>query len=114
MAVTIDGKPVERSPRDFPYSYTRYCIWRNKVNRWRKDDSVVWSDRLSWQYPEYDNLFKEILGTGQYYSRKEPKAIETFLCRLLNEDIVLTGIEEECNTSNGYPYWLLYFRKKEI
>ena len=114
MRMTIDWQPCQRDPRRYPYSYTRFCVWRSRKNRFKPDDSVVWTDHLSWQYPEYDKLYKEILGTGQCYSRKKPEDIEAFLCKLLEDDVVLTGIEEECNASTGYPYWLLYFRKRKI
>lgn len=107
---TIEGKRVTRTRHGFPYSYTRYCIWKGL---WEPTDQAIYSDRLSYMYPDtYDNLFKEILGSGQYLSRKDPKDIETFLCRLFEKEIELTGIEEECNASNGYPYWILYYRER--
>ena len=106
---TIDGQPIERNPRDYPYSYTRFCIYKDM---WLPTDEVVWSDRLQ-GYDNHDDLFKKHLGTGQYYSSKEPDDIEAFLSDLFGYRIRLTGIEEECNYMTGYPYWLLYFRKED-
>ena len=107
---TIDGTPVERSINQYPYSYTRFCIYNNG---WRPGDSVAWSDRLSQQYVTYRELKKNYLGDGDCYSSYDPKAIEVFLCALFGYDIILTGIEQECNALTGYPYWLFYFRKKD-
>ena len=107
---TIQGTPTEREPEDFPYSYTRFCIFKYG---WKQADPVVFTDRLSKLYEEkYDKLFKRYLGDGQYYSTKNPISIEKFLSNLLGKRLMLTGIEEECNASTGYPYWLLYYREK--
>ena len=103
---TIDGKPQERTRIDHPYSYTRYCIFNNG---WKNTDSVAWSDRLR-NEPNYDEIKKEMLGEGDYFSRFWPCSIEAFLSKLFGFEVILTGIEEECNCSNGYPYWLLYYR----
>ena len=103
---TIDGQPQERSRKDHPYSYSRYCIYKNG---WKKTDQVVWSDRL-WNCSHYKELKEKILGIGDYFSKFPPNKIETFLSELFGHPIKLTGIEEECNFSSGYPYWILYFR----
>ena len=106
---TIDGSEVERNRYEHPYSYTRFCIYKNG---WKPTDRVVWSDRLEGEPGSSDKLREEYLGVGSYYSGKSPKDIERFLSRLFEYEVVLTGIEQECNASNGFPYWLLYFRKK--
>lgn len=105
---TIDGKPVERSKRQYPYSYTAFCIYKN---RYTCTDNVVYSDRLS-NEPNYSpKLYEKHLGRGQYLSNKKPQDIENYLSDLFGYKVTLTGIEEECNCSNGYPYWILYYRK---
>ena len=107
---TIDGEVCSRPPREYPYSYSRFCIYKNGF---KPTDSCVFSDRLS-RKENYDKIFREVLGLGQYYSDKRPEKIEEFLRQLFEQpDIVLTGIEEECNYSDGYPYWLLYFRHED-
>ena len=104
---TIDGQPQERSCKEYPYSYTRYCIFNNG---WKKADHVVWSDRLH-NEPHYEKIKEEILGIGDNFARFPPHKIQEFLSKLFGYEVKLTGIEEECNCSNGYPYWLLYYRK---
>ncbi len=105
--LTIDGKPQERDRKDHPYSYTRYCIFNNG---WKRTDYVVWSDRLR-NEPGYERIKEEVLGIGDYFSRFPTYKIQEFLSKLFGYEVILTGIEEECNCSNGYPYWLLYYRK---
>ena len=106
---TLAGKKQERSITEYPYSYSRYAIWNS--GDWSENDHLVYSDRLRKQYPDtYDNLKSEMLGNGDYFSKFEPEDIEKFLSALWGHKIKLTGIEEECNASNGYPYWLLYYR----
>lgn len=110
LRFTLSGKPQQYTCEKYPYAYSRYAIWDS--GDWSTSDRNVWTDRLSSQYPDtFDTLKNEILGRGDYFSNFEPEAIEKFLCELFGEKVKLTGIEEECNASNGYPYWLLYFRK---
>ena len=107
---TVDGEPCLRMPQDYPYSYSRFCIYDAGF---KDTDSVVWTDRLR-NEENHNEIFSEVLGHGQYYSHKRPEKIEEFLQKLFGKpDIMLTAIEEECNFSNGYPYWLLYFRRRE-
>ena len=104
---TIDGKQVERPQHLYPYSYSRVCIYENGFE---STDRVVWSDRLLTDDRAYE-LWNQILGTGQYLSHKAPDLVEEWLrIYLAKPNLILTGVEEECNVSNGYPYWLLYFR----
>lgn len=105
---TIDGYEVKRSPKQYPYSFTRYCIYKGA---WRCTDETVYSDRLCDWYPdEYDDLRNKMLGRSDYFKLYEPQAIEKFLCTLFKKNILLTGIEEACNFSTGYPYYIFYFR----
>jgi hypothetical protein len=108
--LTITGQRVARPMSDYPYSYSATCIYKNM---WKRTDEVVYSDRLHLWYDNYDAIYKETMGTGQYFSSKEPEQIEQLLCRLFGKHIILTGVEEECNFSNGYPYWILYYREEE-
>jgi hypothetical protein len=48
---------------------------------------------------------------GQYFNNRKPQDIEIFLSKYLEKSITLTGIEEGCNVSNGYPYWIFYYKE---
>ena len=107
----INGRSCERTPINNPYSYTAFCIYKNG---WKDTDEFVFSDRLNSWYENYRGLKEKMLGRGDYFSSYEPEDIEKFLSFLFDKEITLTGIEEECNVSNGYPYWIFYYRDKEI
>ena len=93
-SVNIHGERVERTPREYPYSYDPFQVFKDPA--WADTDAVVYSDRM--------------LQCG-----REPAEIEKFL-QLYFEDptLVLTGIEAGCNYSNGYPFWVFYMRGEKV
>lgn len=105
----IYGKPVERTPEEYPYSYSQFCVWKG---RFSKTTHTLYSDRMLRDTPE---KFRACCvrvwdQTGQLFYGREPEKIEEFLCAYLGTEIELTGIEEGCNAFNGYPYWVFHFR----
>lgn len=110
---TLAGKKQERSRKEYPYSYTAYAIWNS--GEWSPNDDVVYSDRLSgWYGDKYYELGKELgVRGGLSMGYTDPEILEKFLSELFERKVKLTGIEEECNVSNGYPYWLLYYREEK-
>lgn len=105
---TIEGHPVERNIRDYPYSYTRFLLWKGP--NFSVYDHIVYSDRLRREEGAHD-AWNKILGQGQYMGGKSPEDVEKWLQVCLNNpSIELTGVEQECNCSNGYPYYILYFK----
>ena len=90
----------------------------NNRMKWQKDfnresDSATWSDRLwEWDSKKYNEICQKVWGnTGQMFYDRKPKEIEQFLSLYYGEKIILTAIEQETNASNGYPYWIFYYRK---
>ena len=106
----INGQPVERDRLQYPYSYTRFCLFKNG---WTETDHMIYSDRLRSQYDNYEEVKSEILGSGGNFARFDSDDIEKFLSALLKKDILLTGVEQECNYSDGSPYWIFYFRENK-
>lgn len=108
----IHGERVERTPREFPYSYDPFVVFKDPS--WTDRDTVVYSDRLhEWDWQKYNRCCMEVWNNeGQLFGGRKPADIERFL-RLYNEDpgLKLTGIEEGCNYSNGYPFWVFYYRE---
>lgn len=103
------GFPVERPKNRYPYSYSPFRIYKRN---WSSNDLSVDSDRLfEWDSEKYDRLSEEVFGnTGQYFFRRYPEEIQLFLQRYFNRRILITGIMECCNASNGYPYWTFYYK----
>lgn len=104
----IEGKPVERDKANWPYSYDRFVIWKGD---WSETDYAVYSDRLcQWDSKKYSECCKQVWpNSGGLFSQKSPLDIERFLSLYFGKQIKLTGIEEGCNVSNGYPYWIFYY-----
>lgn len=113
MAVTcnIHGKPVEKTQKDYPYSYDAYCIY--KSDDWSPNDSGTYSDRLmQWDLDKFTRCAKKAFGIncGQYFNNKKPEDIEKFLSLYFDQELKLTGVEQACNQCNGYPYWIFYYK----
>ena len=99
--LTIDGLLQKRSCQEYPYSYSNFCIY--KTNDWRPDNQAFYFDRLSLWYPDkYFEYKKKYLGTSDYLTSYDPDQIEKFISALFGYNIHITGMEEECNCSNGY------------
>lgn len=111
--VNIKGELVEKTPDKYPYSYEAFMKWKKDYQR---TDEVVYSDRLiSWDYDKYNKCSKAIWGnTRQTFDMRLPKQIEAFLSMYFNKCIILTGIEQCCNVSSGYPIWIFYYRENEV
>lgn len=110
---TLAGKKPTRSRKQYPYAYSAYAIWNS--GEWSPEDDVVYSDRLPGFYGDkYYELGKELgVRGGLSMGYTDPEILEKFLSELFDCKIKLTGIEEEGNASNGYPYWLLYYREEK-
>ena len=107
----IHGQPIEKTQRDYPYSYDAYCVY--KSDNWSPMDDVCYSDRLmQWDYDKFTDCMKEVWGerAGQYFDNKEPEDIQKFLRWYYSRNVVLTGIEKGYNVGNGYPYWIFYYK----
>lgn len=101
------GKEVKRNQLDYPYSYDPFVTFRNGENEEIND--TVYSDRLfQWDSQKYNKLCKKHFGNeGQYFDGRSPSIIEKFLQDYYgNKNLKLILIEQGCNVSSGYPYWV--------
>lgn len=104
-------RPPERTKWSHPYSYDPFIVWFGNAKR---GDSAVYSDRL-WQW-NYDKCRSSIdavrsKDANQRFDNSNPSQVEEFLSLYYDKPIKLTAIVEGCNVSNGYPYWVFYFRE---
>lgn len=108
--VDMNGFPVERPKRKYPYSYDPFRVYKRN---WSPNDISVDSDRLfEWDSEKFNRLSNEIFGnTGQNFSNRYPELIQKFLCQYFDRQILLTGIMECCNVGNGYSYWTFYYKE---
>jgi hypothetical protein len=108
----LDGNPVEKTRDKYPYSYDPYVTYQ--CNYKKGENHVVYSDRLwQWDYNKYDKCCMEVWGNrGQYFSNRSVKDIEKFLSLYFEKEVSLTALMEGCNVSNGYPYWIFFYKDK--
>lgn len=101
-----DGRPVERTKWEFPYSYDPFVIWSNGGQA----NETVYTDRLSqWDYEKTERLITKHL-RGMRWENAPPERIENFLREYLNvPTLELVRVMECCNWSNGFPLWRLDF-----
>lgn len=114
IAVNIDGKPVERNKLDYPYSYSPYVVERVGDNE--EYNSTVYSDRLfQWDYKKFNRISqKHFNNESQSFSKRSLEKIESFLKDYFdNPKLKLIVIQEGCNVSNGYPYWIFHFNNNK-
>lgn len=86
-------------------------IWQKNFNK--AEDEAVYSDHLyEWDDRKYDSVCEKIWGNkGQMFHNRKPEEIEQFLSLYFDKGITLTAIVKETNMSNGYPYWIFYYRE---
>lgn len=105
----IDGKPVERDIYSHPYSYDPFVIWKGNYD---PSDSAVYSDRLmQWDFARFNKCAQAVLGDErQMFSNCSPNSVERFLSLYFDKNIKLTGIQQGCNVSTGYSYWIFHYK----
>lgn len=103
----------QRTPQDHPYSYDPYFLKGSRASI--KGAQQAYSDRLrSWHSAEAFEAAKAecgIEGHGDYWWRSAGLAqMSAFLTKLTGKDCKCVGIGEGCNVSNGYPYWIVWWK----
>jgi hypothetical protein len=112
--VDLDGNPVKRTKRDYPYSYDFFVKWKKDYNQDISD--AVYSDRLwQWDGQKFDTCCMEVWGNnGQTFYGRNPEEIETFLIKYFGKKIKLTAIMEGCNVSSGFPIWTFFYETETM
>lgn len=110
----INGNPVKRNPRDYPYTYDPFVIYKGDDFS-RDGNESFYSDRLSLWYDA--NEIKDLrnkysIDHGDYFwAYNSVNMLNMFLTDLMKRHVRITAIIEHCNVSNGYPIWLVYFKE---
>lgn len=110
----IDGRPIKRTPSEYPYSYDEFVTWKSTM--YSDKDHWVYSDRMmEWDYNKFNEACMKVWkNQGQYFypRSRTPKQIEKFLCIYFDKNVELTAVVQGCNQGNGYPYWVFAYREK--
>lgn len=110
MYLDIDGRPVKRTPVQYPYSYDLFVQYKNGGKS--EITQSAYSDRLfQWDFKKYNDLcIKNFGNEGQYFDERKPNDIEMFLSDYFEKKIKLIVIMKGCNVSSGFAVWYFGFR----
>lgn len=113
-AEDIDGNPVRRTKREYPYSYDCFITFRREEGSHKKA-SAVYSNRMwEWDNKKFDTAMKESGGRGQRFDQMDASVIQKFLRLYYGDDgLVLEAVGEGANQATGYPYWVFWFTKSK-
>lgn len=102
--------PRKRTTKsESPYGYSDFYIWRDNLD----GSGADYSDRLAQH--DYDK-WKEACDAvpGKRISQFTRADASKFLTVYFGRDIKATGLIEGCNVSNGYPYWVFYYKDAPV
>jgi hypothetical protein len=108
MYLDEKGNLIEKTPITNPYDYDGFVIWDTNTS----PTDTVYSDRLfQWDAKKHDELCEKHFGNcGQYWNKREPKKIESFLSDYFDRKIKLCRVMQYCNQATGYPCWRFDYR----
>lgn len=95
------------SKYESPYGYSDFYIWRDNLDGSGTDysDRLMQGDYEKWEAAREAVPKKRIAE----FTRKDASK---FLSAYFGRAIKATGLIEGCNVSNGYPYWVFYYKDK--
>ena len=112
-----------REKFSYPYSYDEFFIFGSRETI-KKTDGADYSDRL-WEWwvekktsESYDALWKKHI--GRRYDQASADQLGAFLTEYnqtlfpkenAGKTFKVVALAEGCNPSNGYPYWIVWYRK---
>lgn len=107
----LDGNAVKRTPWTHPFSYDTFVVFKSR--EFKKTDIMVDTDPLrQWDWNAFSVAVHEVWPgkTGnQGFNTRNPEEINRFLCLYFKRDVKLTAVLQNCNQSNGNPYWTFAF-----
>lgn len=107
----IDGKPVRKNPRNNPYSYDTFVLFRS--GDFTKADTMADSDRMQqWDHGAFSSALQAVwpdTAEDKGFRKRKTVDIEQFLNLYFKRKLRLTALLENCNVSNGSPYWTFAF-----
>ncbi len=92
--------------QESPYGYSEFFHWGGHHTIAGCD--AVYSDRL-WQW-NYEKMRTLCNALGKRFEQCSDVEMSRFLSAYWDKPVVATACAEGCNISNGYPYYILWFR----
>lgn len=111
----IRGERIIHTPDKFPYSFDPYCIFKDSEydETDPKDIKQVFTDRMKqWDIKLYEYCCKKVFGkTIDCFSAIPSEMVQDFISNYFTKSVKILGLEIGCNVSNGYPYWIIYYKE---
>lgn len=100
----VDPTRECRTKEDWPYSYSEHYLWGER----EKGCEAVYSDRLAqWDHEKAAAALKGMSGRYGHWGKA---GTSKYLSAYFGKPIEAVAVAEGCNVSNGYPYWVFWFR----
>ena len=99
----------KRSKLQYPYSYSEFYLFGHKDV---PHDDAAYSDRMEmWDYEKYHQLWKEHVGA--HFTQAGKARMTAFMSGYWGRKVECTAMAEGCNVSNGYPYYIVWWKELE-
>jgi hypothetical protein len=99
-------RPDNRTKQQSPYAYSPFYHWREAGS---DKDTSAYSDRLAqWKHDEWRAACGK-LPPGQF-QYQTPDALSALMSEYEGKPVRVTALAEGCNVSNGYPYYIFWWR----
>lgn len=106
-AVGVDGKPVERTKAQYPYSYDTFIVWRTGPNS--ELTHSVYTDRMQqWEPEKFELLRKKY---NKQFPAMTPAELTNYMCEYIGKQVEVIYLAECCNHANGFPLWLIGYKE---
>lgn len=92
-----------------PYAYSEHFLWRDGSRESLTGAHAEYSDRMAqWDLGKWQACCRDAPQSQITYWGKD--ACTKFLTAYFGREVEAVALSEGCNVSNGYPYWVFWFR----
>ena len=96
-----------------PYGYSEFYHWREKDHK--KDAQAVYDDRLAqWDRQAFARAHSVVPKRFDAMNQKDATKWMATYYEGKYTNVKVTALIEGCNVSNGYPYFVLWFRGEPV
>lgn len=94
---------------DHTYSYSEFFHFGSRETIAQSGVTAVYNDRLwQWDYKKTERLSKEHIGCRWEHAGRAK--LSAFMSAWEDKPVEVVAFAEGCNISNGYPYYILWYR----
>jgi hypothetical protein len=105
----VDPDGLCREKSAWPYAYSEFYLFGGKAGA-DASDAANYSDRLwEWDRAKADRLWVEHC-KGHRWDNAPIEKLDAFMSAYWERKLEVTALAEGCNPSNGYPYWIVWYR----